>query len=108
LLQLLVVATCTSKYEVQSRLQDLSYECFNKVDAERVVSSWTKAKYPGISIFLRITVWREGHSLFPHPDIISGEIKGNVQIDLFEKNTHFSSKQVEEFLVDKILLGAKQ
>jgi len=99
------MATGSSKQEVQSKLQDLSFECFKAIDTESCMSSWTKTEYSGIGIFLRIAVLREGHSNYPHPDIIKGEIKGRVMIELFEKNIHFSSKQVEEFLVEKILLG---
>lgn len=107
LLKLLMAATQSSKQEVWSHMQDLSRKCFVTMDNESKMSSWTKTSYPGINIQLRIDVRREGYDRYPKPDIIKGVIKGNVKIALVDNNIHFSSKQVEEFLVEKILLGAK-
>ena len=107
LLQCLVHASGCSKKEVSSHLQDLAYTCFTKMDEGGKHSSWTKAHYPGLNVYLRIGVEREGYNYYPKKEFKKGEIKGTAKIKLWEDNVHFSSKQVEEFLVEKILLGAK-
>lgn len=103
LMRLLMAATGSSKKEVSSTLQDLSYECFTNMDKKQRMSSWTKTKYPETDVYLRIDARRDG--LYGKRDFKPGEIKGNVNIRLPDKNTHFSSNQVEEFIVNNIILG---
>lgn len=107
LLHLLRLATGNSKYEIYSIIQDLSHVCFVEMDTEQKMSSWKKVPYPALNLYLKINATREGCNSYPKPDIVSGEIKANVKVELVETNTNFSSKQVEQFLVEKILLGAE-
>lgn len=107
LLQLLMLATGNSKKEVSSQLQDLTHPCFTLMDEEEKHTSWRKAPFPGTNVYLMIDVRRAGINTYPKPKIIKGEVKGDVKIKLWENNVSFSSKQVETYLIDKILLGAK-
>lgn len=91
-----------------AHLQDLANKCYKKMDDTGKQTSWTKANYPNSRVFLRIQAIRKENNQYPKIEPIKGEIKGNVSIKLWENDVHFSSKQIEEFLVEKILLGVKE
>lgn len=108
LLCILIEAGPHTKQEVWSNLQDMTQKCFDRLIKSGNSTTWTKVKYPGTNAQLRISISRsEVWGLEDHEIAELKTITGEVSIKLYGKCTYFSSKQVEEFLVEKILLGAK-
>ena len=107
LLHLLTIASGKSKQEVCSELKDLAHTCLVKLDVEDKMHTNIKAAYPKLNVYLNINATREGSLTYPPPPIYKGIVKGNVRIQLAETSTSFSSKQVDQFIVNKLILGAK-
>ena len=108
LLYILVELGHHTKQEVWSNLQDVTQKCFKRLKESGKTITWTTAEYPGTSAKLRIDILRDNPLGLCEDELaMIDRIKGKVKIKLHNKSTKFSSKQVEEFLVDKILLGAE-
>jgi hypothetical protein len=107
LLQCLMQASGHSKNEVCAHLQDLAHKCFKEMNDTGNETAWAKVNYPKPKVFLRINVVNDCRSKYPYSGPKKGKIEGIAVITLWDDDTYFSNKQVEEFLAEKILLGAK-
>ena len=97
LLHILTEMCSSSKQQVWANLQDLTHKCFKRLETSEKSRTWTVVQYPNTDIKLRIKV--EQHKWD------STAISGNVSIRLHNKRVEFTSKQVEDFLVENVLLG---
>ena len=87
--------------EVWSHLADAAQVCFDRMDKKHLNKSWRWWTFPGTSLRLKITVIRPWYS----KSTSGKEAPYRCEIKLDSNQTEvFTSQQVEDFLVEKILL----
>ena len=87
--------------EIWSTLADETQTCFDRMDKRGIRKSWRWIAFPGTTLRLKITV-QEGYRGANKPPIRGCEIRLDTK-----QYEEFTSDQVEEFLVEKILLGVE-
>ena len=91
------------KQEIWSILADETQVCFDRMDKKGIQKSWRWATFPGTTLRLKITVqapWRYSKQADSQPR------RCEIKLDT-NQYENFTSAQVEEFLVEKILLGVE-
>ena len=94
--------TNVEKGEVWSHLADAAQVCFDRIAKNNMYKSWRWWTFPGTQLRLKIVVNR------PYNYGNTAQIKTShrCEIKLDSNQTEdFTSEQVDEFLVEKILLG---
>jgi hypothetical protein len=99
------------KREIWSTMQDLTQICFDRMDKKGIRKSWRWVTFPNTVIRIKITV--EGPYTHSSAHDSSGRwsrttvpsyYESSIKVDANQEEK-FTSAQVEEFLVEKILLG---
>jgi hypothetical protein len=87
--------------EIWSTLADETQVCFDRMDKKGIRQSWRWVSFPGTTLRLKITV----NAIYSYPE--NAETKPRrceIKLDS-NQYENFTSDQVEDFLVEKVLLG---
>ena len=106
LVQLLRSFCGDSDKEVFSKLQDMAVPCIDRIVDKDLSYSSTNKFFPGTKCKLYIRV--DSGASTPYSRSLSKDDKtfrGHAKIRLTNTTKHFTSKEVDLFLTEKILLG---
>ena len=109
LIEMLSAISKLDKQEVWSVLADKTQVCFDRLEKKPGQrESWTRVEFPNTAIRMKIRVNRVSRiydvKTHNYVTLTNPQVKANIT---FEPNAveKFTSRQVEEFLVEKVLLG---
>lgn len=103
LVELLQAMTKLEKQEIWSILADQTQICFDRIEKRGSEDSWRWFNFPNTEIRMKVKVYRprdwtgDGY-------VSRGTATASVKLDA-NRAEQFTSRQVEEFLVEKVLLG---
>ena len=98
LIDTITALTKMQKEEIWSTLADLTQVCFDRMDKKNIQESWRWVTFPNTEIRIKIKVGGPWGMYGTEPTY-----NCTIKVDANQEET-FTSAQVEEFLVEKILL----
>ena len=107
LVEMLTAITNLEKQEIWSYLADATQVCFDRMAKKNIHKSWRWITFPNTEIRIEIKVHIGGH-FFRYSGNSEEKVKHPHSAEIkFDANQieSFTSQQVEEFLVEKVLLG---
>lgn len=105
LVELLQSVTKLERQEIWSMLVDQTQICFDRIEKRNSEDSWRWLEFPGTSVRMKVKVYRPKTWNGNGYDC-QGKATATITVDADRTET-FTSQQVEEFLVEKVLLGAE-
>lgn len=106
LVEMLTAITKFKKQEVWSILADETQVCFDRMDKKGMDESWRWITFPTTEVRMKIKVNRSDQSHIDGRWIAKTTYRCNIKFDPNATET-FTSKEVEEFLIENILLGVE-